>query len=270
MKTDEKPIWIYTALTALLMTPVVLVLGLIIGSHTSSKIDLATWTGALATVTIAFLTFFLAAETWRLRLSQNAQIEEIRKESIRPLIEIFIEQSSTNFQIFNLKVENVGKGIAKDISFELVEREDPLSESEKYLLNKLNSISFFNKKISVLGVSKSRSSFLFSFRQLMKNSKVKTFEACLLFKIVCHDSEGVCYTTSSVIDLSEFEGISQVGVNPAYESYLALKNISKNMESIASGKRLNMTVHTPTDQELEREIKFNEEVDEHICGNTSL
>lgn len=254
---------VYMKLIILLIIPSMLALGIIIGRGISSEIDLATWTGALATVAIALLTFILAAETWRLRSIQNAQIEEIRKDSIKPLIEIFIEQSPSYFQIFNFKVENVGKGIAKNVSFKLIERDDALSKSEEYLLGKLNSIAFFKKKISVLGLGKSTSSFLFSLNELMKNSEEKTFEVCLSFEIVFYDSEGVRYTAHSVIDLSEIEGLTQVGTEPVYGIYLQLKEINKNIKSLAN-KRLDVHLHIPTIEELKNRSRFNKDIYDHL------
>jgi hypothetical protein len=265
IKSDEDQMQIYMKLIVLLIIPTILVLGIIIGRGISSELDLATWTGALATVAIALLTFVLAAETWRLRSIQIAQIEEIRKDSIRPLIEIFIEQSPSHFQIFNFKVENVGKGIAKNVSFNLIERDDALSESEEYLLSKLNSMSFFKRKISVLGLGKSRSSFLFSFNEIRENHpNEELFEACLSFEIVFYNSEGVRYTAYSVIDLSEFEGITQVGKDPVQGVYSELKDINKNILSITKNKRLNINLHIPTIEELKGKSRIDTKVADYL------
>ncbi|WP_201578599.1 hypothetical protein [Psychrobacter okhotskensis] len=224
----------------------------------------ATAAASLATVAIAFLTFIMAAEARALRFTQYSQMEEARKESIRPLIEIFIEQSENYFHVFNIRVENLGKGIAQDISFKLKERETPLSESEKYLLDRLNDISFFKKSIQVLGLGKSRGSFLFTSEELYSNFGSKAFEACMSFEIVFHDSEGLRYTTHSVIDISEFDGVKQVGINPVFESYKDLKNISKNISSIANGKKLNINLHIPTKEERKRRKEFDREIYKHL------
>lgn len=224
----------------------------------------ATAAASLATVAIAFLTFIMAAEARALRFAQYSQMEEARKESIRPLIEIFIEQSPNYFQVFNIRVENLGKGIAKDISFKFKESDTPLSESEKYLLDKLNDISFFKKSIQVLGLGKSRGSFLFTSEELYRNFRGRAFEACLSFEIVFHDSEGLRYTTRSVIDISEFDGVKQVGINPVFESYIELKNISKKISSIADGKKLNINLHIPAKEERKMRKESDREVYKYL------
>lgn len=224
----------------------------------------ATAAASLATVAIAFLTFIMAAEARALRFAQYAQMEEVRKESIRPLIEIFIEQPENYFQVFNIRVENVGKGIAKDISFNLKDKTTPLSVSEEYLLAKLNNIKFFKNSIQNLGIGKTRGSFLFTTQELYENFGEKAFEACLPFEIVYCDSEGLRYTTHSVIDVSEFEGIKQVGVNVAFESYRELKNISKKIGSIADGKKLNINLHMPTKEERKRRLLLDKKIYKHL------
>lgn len=258
MKDDEKPIWIFMNLTTILTIPTIFILGLVIGINVNSNvqkkpIDIAAWLGASATVVIALLTLILAAESWRLRRNQDAQIENIRKESIQPQIEFFIEQSATSFQFFNLRVENVGKGVARDISFRLITRNKCFLASEDYLISKLDTIGFFKNKISVLGIGKSRSSFLFSFIDFSNAFGEKAFEPCLSFEILCYDSENNSYTAKSVIDLSEFKGMSEVGVDPIYESYEELKKIRQSIGSIISNKRLNIDI--PTEEELERDVR---------------
>lgn len=228
---------------------------------------------SLATVVIAALTVIIARETKRLRLAQYQQMEEIRKESIRPLIEIFIEQSDNHFQVFNIRVENVGKGIAQNISFNLKERKNFFLESETYLLDKLDNLIFFKKGIKALGIGKSRGSFFFTSQELYENFDEKAFKACLLFEIVCHDSEGFRYTANSVVDISEFEGIREVGVNTVYQSYVELKNISEKMSLITEGEKLNVDLNIstknidlniPTKEERKRKKKFDKQVYKHL------
>lgn len=242
MNTDEKPMWIYTSLTVLLIIPTVFVLGLVVGSSTNaslkdSPVDIATWLGALATVAIAFLTYFLAAETWRLRRTQNAQIDIIRKESIRPQVEIFLEPSVVGLHFIVLVVENVGKGLAKNVSFKLMDNKSSFTESENEIINKLDNLNFYKNSISILGVNKSRRSFLFSFIDLVEKFNDAAFDTNLLFEISYSDMEGTTYTSNSTIDLSEYKGISEVGGNPAYKSYKEIEKIRRAIESTITGFR---------------------------------
>lgn len=229
--------------------------------------------GSISTAIIAILTFIIAAETRTLRRDQYAQTLEIRRESIRPLVEFFIEQSENHFKVFNIRVENLGKGIAQNISFSLNERKPSLLVSETYLLGKLNNIIFFKNGIKALGIDKSRGSFLFTSQELYNNFNEKAFEASLSFEIVFHDIEGFRYTTHSVIDISEFEGITEVGVNTVYKSYLELKNISEKISLITDGEKLNVDLNIstknidlniPTKEERKRKKEFDNQVYKHL------
>lgn len=170
--------------------------------------DSAATMASLSTVAIALLTFVIASETITSRFTKNYQIEAMRKEEIRPFIEMFIEQSKSDFQVFNVRVENVGKGIAQNISFVLTEKEE-LSKNQSYLLKELEKLDFFKNGIKILGNGKARSSFLFNAYELYKDCGEKAFEACLSFKVVSHDHEGFQYATPSIIDLYELKDISQ-------------------------------------------------------------
>lgn len=228
--------------------------------------DSAATMSYLATVAIAALTFLIAGEAKASRLTQNYQVEAVRKEGIRPFIEIFIEQSKSNFQVFNIRVENVGKGVAQNISFVLTEKEEDLSESQEYLLKKLKKLNFFKNGIKILGSGKARSSFLFTTHELYKEFDEKAFEACLSFKVISHDREDFEYTTTSIIDLSEFEGISQVGEDPIQGLYKELKNISAQIGKVVDGKKLSVKVF----QQTKEERKIKREADRQIYQHLNL
>lgn len=228
--------------------------------------DSAATMASLATVAIAFLTVVIAGEARASRFTKDNQMEALRKEGISPFIEIFIEQSKSNFQVFNVRVENVGKGIAQNISFVLTEKEEDLSKNQKYLLKELEKLNFFKHGIKILGSGKARSSFLFTTYGLYKECGEKAFEACLSFKVVSHDHEGFEYTTTSVIDLSEFKGITQVGEDAIQGSYKVLKNISAQIGKIADGKQLNVKVF----QQTKEERKIQREVDRQIYQHLNL
>ena len=65
---------------------------------------LSAWVSAFATVCIALLTIFLAKETWELRRVQLSQIEQIRKDSIKPSVSLYLKSSPVSFNIIDIGV----------------------------------------------------------------------------------------------------------------------------------------------------------------------
>lgn len=238
MSKDEKPLWMYWVLLAVLISPTFFIAGVAIGSSAQIPSDKA-WEyisvtiSAIATSVIALLTIILAVETWRLRRNQDTQIDSNRKAAIRPHIEIFLESSVVGFQFIVFKVENIGKGLAKNIRFTVESPKEDFLDSEIEVIAILEKLSFFKNSLSTLGVNGTKKSFLFSFV----------------------DMEGNPYTTYSVIDLSEFKGITEIGKgNPEYRTSIELEKIRKILNSIANGnKRINIDSYTQHDRNLQKE-----------------
>ncbi len=258
-KSNEKPIWIIGALISILIIPSVFIVGLAIGLNMStgsslSNDTLSSWVGAFATVSIAMLTFILALETWKLRRLQNEQIDNIRKNEIRPNLEIYLESSPVSFQFMNLHVENNGKGIAKNIEFVFSgENGQKLNEYESAIVEKFNSLNLIRNGLANLGAGKNRSSFIFSFIDLTGELGGDIFEIKVNVKIMFSDSEGNKFDSQSTIDFSEFKGITEIGGgDPTYNLYKETEKIRKLFEgsqSSMTSKRLNINVHTHKDRE---------------------
>lgn len=91
------------------------------------------------------------------------------------------------------------------------------------------------------------------------------FETRLSFKITFEDMEGNSYTNYSVIDLSEFEGITELGNgNPAYRTSIEIEKIRKNLDSlIKSSKRIKVDSYSQRDRNMENE-KSKARIREHL------
>lgn len=207
LNKDEKPLWMYFALLAVLLSPTLFIAGIAVGSRAEIPNDKA-WEyisitiSAIATSFIALLTIVLAVETWRLRRNQDEQINSNRKEAIRPHVEIFLESSIVGFQFILFRVENIGRGLARNIKFDTQNSKSELMESEKEIIARLEELSFFANSLSTLGVNNTKKSFLFSFIDMQAKYGKDLFKTKLSFRITFEDIEGNSYTNYSVIDLS--------------------------------------------------------------------
>lgn len=271
-ESTEKPIWIIVALIGLLLSPVIFIVGMVFGIEINDNINfssdtLSSWVAAFATVAIAVLTFVLAKETWYLRLAQIRQINELRKESIRPAIEFYLLSSPVSFQFMNVHIENNGKGIARNITFSFYgENGKKLSENEKEVVDNLLKLNILNKGMLALGSGKQRSSFIFSFIELSEKLGSAAFEIRIEVKIKFQDIEGLPYETMSILDFSEFKGISELGGgDPIYNLYKETEKVRKVLEGFTgsiSSKRLNINLHTSEDRVNEQE-RVQKRIDEN-------
>lgn len=165
MKKRENGFWLPIGLLAALLLPLIFIGGIVLGLSFQMQLELtadsiSSWVAALATVAIAFLTFILAMETWRLRAAQIEQIEELRREALRPNVEFYLLPAPASFQFINVHIENNGKGAAKNIKFHI--EPGSIGENEKneqQLIAQLLGLNMLHNGIVSLGSGKERRSF---------------------------------------------------------------------------------------------------------------
>ena len=119
---DEKALWVIGSIFVLLLAPIIFILGLITGVNIDHSItlthdNLSSWVTAFATVVIAVLTIVLAKETWSLRNIQLTQIEQIRKDAIKPNVDFYLKSSPAAFNFIDVHIVNNGAGSAQNVTF---------------------------------------------------------------------------------------------------------------------------------------------------------
>lgn len=262
-ETEEKPFWVVLALIGLLLVPVIFIIGLVIGINIYGNISLSTdtmssWISAISTVAIAVLTFILARETWYLRLAQIKQINELRKEAIRPNLEFYLLSAPASFQFMNVHIENNGKGVARNIKFTFSgENNAPFTENEQSVVDKLHELNILRNGMLALGSGKQRTSFIFSFIELADKMGDDAFDIRINVSMTYEDSEGRAYKSDSVVDFSEFKGVREIGGgDPTYNLYQETKKIREIFQSAQGGmssKRINVNSFSSQDRKDEQE-----------------
>lgn len=260
---EGKQLWVVRVLVGLLLVPAIFIIGLFVGINIYDKITLtndtlSSWITASATVAISILTFVLAKETWHLRLAQIRQIEDLRIESIRPSLEFYLLSAPASVQFMNVNIENNGKGVAKNISFEFLgENGQELSENERMVIDKFLSLNILRNGLSALGAGKHRSSFIFSFIELSEKLKDEAFGIRINVIMKYKDIDDREYSSESVLDFSEFKGITEIGGgDPIYNLYKETEKIRKIFEDIQSpmySKRINVNTFSSEDRNSEQE-----------------
>jgi hypothetical protein len=257
---ETKGRWIVGSLAVLLMLPVVFIIGLVVGINiesalTLSQDNLSSWVSAFATVTIAVLTIVLAKETWGLRLIQLSQIEQIRKDSIKPSVGLYLKSSPAGFNFIDVHITNNGSGTAQNIKFTFRNASEDAQEVYEHLLSELNKLVILEKGISTLSSGEHRSSYLFSFIDLHKKFGEKALECVTEVDISFEDIEGSKYSSKSFFNFTEYKGVSELGGgDPLNKISSHLEKIQKDVGHFASGfKKIKTDVYTSEDRQAERD-----------------
>lgn len=265
-ENNERSLIPVIILTGIVVSPIIFISGIIFGTEFSASValtadSLSSWVGAIATVSIAALTFVLAKETWHLRNAQIAQLNEIRRESMRPNVVFNIQPSMVNITFWDVIIQNLGKGIAKNVQFEFQNHDGTLATQENnHLVKVFSKISLFESGCASLGLGQTIKSFLFGFGDLEGEvGKDKMFAQKVRVVINFEDAEGYKYSNSIDVDLSDFEGISTLdgATDPTYSIFKELENIRKNFEPVFKNgfKRLKVDAYDSSDQDKEEKIR---------------
>ena len=260
-KSNEKSLIPLMVTSMAVMAPLLFILGLVVGNqiqgNTSLTADsISSWLSAIATVAIAILTFILAKETWYLREAQIKQLEELKRENIRPNIGIQLESSSVGMNFVNVKVSNLGKGIARKVSIRFLDRTgNEVPKDVDVVVEKFRRLAIFRQGIQSMGIGQEISSFVFSFLDLGKELNGEIFKPYLNIAIEFEDVEGNPYSNSFTIDFAQYEGISELGGDALYQMATEIKKIREQIGKVTSrsGGKLGVDVFDSADRKAESE-----------------
>ncbi len=243
------------------IAPLLFILGLVVGNQLQgngslSADSLSSWLSAIATVAIAVLTFILAKETWYLREAQIQQLAELKRENIRPNVGVQLESSQVGMNFINVKISNLGKGIARKISFTFLDRQgNQVTENQDVVVDKFLKLGIFRLGIESMGIGQIVSSYVFSFHDLGRDLKGEIFKPYLSIAIKFEDIEGTPYTNTFAIDFAQFEGTSELGSDPSHKMANEIQKIRESIEKVAgnSNRRIGVDVYSSSDRHDEAE-----------------
>ena len=264
------------SLTPLLITimvviaPSLFVLGLVMGNSLPGTGSMATdslssWLSAIATVAIAGLTFILAKETWYLREAQTEQLAELKRENIRPNVGVQLESSPVGMNFVNVKVGNLGKGIARKVLFTFLDRNGhPVADGADVVVEKFRKLAMFRNGVHSLGIGQSISSFVFSFIDLGSELGGEIFKPFLNVDVTFEDVEGNTYVNSFAIDFAQYEGLSELGGNSLYQIASEMKKLREHVGRVANQSDGRMSINVFSSADREDEAKQTREwIDKH-------
>lgn len=254
--TAERSLMPLLVTSMAVIAPLLFILGLVVGNQlqgnaTLTADSISSWLSAIATVAIAILTFILAKETWYLREAQMQQLQELKRENIRPNVEVALKSSPVGMNFINVEVSNLGKGIARKTRFTFFGRDGtPLSPLEEVVASKFKKLAIFNLGIDSIGIGQSISSYLFSFIDLGKELNGEVFKPFINIHIDFEDVEGKKYHNEFGIDFAQYEGITELGGDAMHQISREMKKLTEHVGNITdrSHGRLAVNVYTEKDR----------------------
>jgi hypothetical protein len=254
-RKNERSLIPLVIIIGLVCAPLIFILGIVVGSEiqVSSILtadSLSSWVSAVATVAIAVLTFILAKETWYLREAQIEQVSNLRKENIRPNVSVTLQPSNISLHLMMVDVSNLGKGIARNISFKFIDKNSNyISEGRDTIVDKFFKLHIFSKGMHSLGIRQKVKSFLFNFLDMKGDDLFIHF---FTIEVSYSDVEGNKYSNEFTIDFAEFKGITEIGSDPLHKMAGDLEKLRKVVEQMTtSSKKLNVNTYTSKDRKIQ-------------------
>lgn len=243
------------------IAPLLFILGLVVGNEMNgsgslSSDSISSWLSAIATVAIAILTFILAKETWYLREAQTEQLTELKRENIRPNVGVQLESSQVGMNFINVKVSNLGKGIARKITFKFLDRQgNEIQQDQDAVAAKFLKLGMFKLGIESMGIGQIISSFVFSFIDLGNELKGDIFAPYLNIAIEFEDVEGTKYTNTLAVDFAQFQGVSELGGDALHQISNDIKKLRESIGRVAGNfnGRIGVDVYSEADRREDAE-----------------
>jgi hypothetical protein len=259
-RKNERSLIPVLIVSGVVVAPLIFILGVAVGSQVQvanilTADSLSSWVAALATMAIAILTFVLAKETWYLREAQIEQVDELKRENIRPNVSVTLKSSESELSFMDARIHNQGKGIARNIKFTFIDRDErEIKHSENEVVDEFLKLHIFSDGMHSLGIGQKIESFLFSFFEIKNKIKEPdVFSIYFKIKVSYEDVEGTAYYNELTIDFKEFQGISRTGGgNPIHNIAKDMKKLREQFEKLTrSSQRLNINTYSSEDREQE-------------------
>ncbi|MBY6034848.1 hypothetical protein KUV59_16855 [Marinobacter daepoensis] len=264
-RENERSLIPLLIVSGVVAAPIIFILGLVTGSQIQlsnllTADSLSSWTSALATVAIAILTFILAKETWYLREAQIEQVNELKRENIRPNVSLRLKNSPVSFNLIEVEINNLGKGIARNLKFKFSDSSgSEIFETDNPIVDEFLKLHIFSEGIHSLGIGQKVESFLFSFFDLKgKLDGDDVFSPFFKIEITFSDVNGEQYSNELVVDFKEYKGVSEVGGgDPLHKIADDLNKLTEQFGKVvnSSPNRLQVNTYSSADREEESRLR---------------
>lgn len=190
----------------------------------------------IATVAYAILTRSLVSETKKMR--------EVQTE---PRIEIALKSLNFAINIVRLHVRNIGLGPAKNVKF--TSHIISGGEGAEKLLNEFNKTNFLKNGLKYFGPNHELHS---GYTDVTEDYDAK-IATVLDYQVEYESITGKKYKDHIIIDMSEQEGLIQLGKPNLYAIAKSIEEIQKDFSHVVSGfKKIHADVYNKEDRDIEK------------------
>ncbi len=196
---------------------------------------------ALSTIFYTVLTVVLVLETRQLRYAQT-----------EPKLVAFVEPREEFLQFAHLYISNVGAGPAFNVSVEL--KAESNDSGAELLIKDFSKSHFFNTGIGYIASNQRIQSPYTAFTTEFDKKIKAIFTVVIKYKSTINKE----YCDSYIIDMSQFEGETRLGIPHIYSITESLKKLQGDINKITTGFR-RLKVETYTYEDREREKREREE-----------
>lgn len=202
----------------------------------------------LFTAVVAIATVVYAILTWRL-VSETIQMRQVQTD---PTVSITIEPREEWINLIDLVIQNIGKGPAHDIRFEL--QGDFEYKTGKFL----SELNLMREGLQYLAPNQTFRFFLTS----MVESPESKLDHSFAVRVSYLDGSGRPYYAEYKIRFSEWKGLSRLGEPPLHKMARSIDKIRQDIEHLATGfNRMKVVTYTRADikaEEKEWSDRFKE------------
>ena len=192
------------------------------------------WVIALSTLGLLIATGVLAWVTYELKV----EAKRTREAQSEPDVWVTIEQSRY-FQFFELVIENIGGGVARDVQIASTPSLKPRAGERPIDYSSLYSIKVLKPGSAI--------------RTLVgRFDEIETKKTKWTVSFRANDNRN--FSNEYEIDLTIFDPITRLGDDPANEVADSMKKIADHLKNIASGwSKIKADVYTSADRKADRE-----------------
>lgn len=179
--------------------------------------------------------FFAAVVAWTAWVGVKLNRRLIDAE-LDPAITVYLEQDPMHFSFLILVIKNAGRGVARNIRFAVkpdipVEANDPSTQ--------LSRLAVFDRGISIMAPMQEIRTFYGAFPELTR----EPIDIYATYERDSPESRQRSLRANFVLDVTLFEGLSQVGDPPELSAAQSLNKMAADIEKIRmGGSRSNVTV----------------------------
>jgi hypothetical protein len=205
-----------------------------LNSNAGAITVLASIVTALATAILMATTIVYAWHTWQLAKENRL----LRKAGTDPQVVAYASLNPRVFGAIDYVLANIGKGAAKNITFEILSGGENFGPKNVHLPHR-------GVKFAFLPQGEQISTFLGMGFDLLAEPKLAPFRVEVRYE----DIKGMAYTDQFEIDVIAFQGLIRLGVPADEEIAKSVELIAKTLDRIARG---GLQVETITVQEREK------------------